>query len=45
MIVLAIVMLAVGVVALAAALWLAWWVISLAEAVLVVLDMIARAER
>lgn len=45
MIVLAIVLLAVGIVALAAALWLTWWVISLAEAVLVVLDMIARAER
>ena len=45
MIVLAIIMLAVGIVALAAAIWLAWWVISLAEAVLVVIDLISGRER
>lgn len=45
MIVLAIIMLAVGIVALAAAIWLAWWMISLAEAVLAVLDLISGRER
>ena len=41
----AIILFVIGMVALATAIWLAWWVISLAEAVLAVLDLISGRER